>query len=104
GTPGAGRNERGREMKPAGKGLGRGLSALLGDDGDKRVFQTPRAAAPAAAPAPAPGPSAAELEALRRETFTLPIEFLKPGKFQPRRVFDEEALQQLAQSIREKGL
>jgi ParB family chromosome partitioning protein len=34
----------------------------------------------------------------------LPIEFLRPGKFQPRKHFDEEALAQLAQSIREKGL
>ncbi len=85
-------------MKPAGKGLGRGLSALLGDEPEAAP-----APAPSVAPA-APGPTAADLEALRRETFTLPIEFLKPGKFQPRRVFDEEALQQLAQSIREKGL
>jgi ParB family chromosome partitioning protein len=94
-----------KRPKP-GKGLGRGLSALLGDDGEKRQFQEPRANSAMAAPAPpaAPGPSAAELEALRRETFTLPIEFLRPGKFQPRKLFDEEALEQLAQSIREKGL
>jgi ParB family chromosome partitioning protein len=91
-----------KKPKPPSKGLGRGLSALLGDDGEKRVFQQPGVSV---APAPAaPGPSAAELEALRRETFTLPIEFLRPGKFQPRRRFDEEALEQLAQSIREKGL
>jgi ParB family chromosome partitioning protein len=94
-----------KRPKP-GKGLGRGLSALLGDDGEKRQFQEPRANSATTAPAPpaAPGPSAAELEALRRETFTLPIEFLRPGKFQPRKLFDEEALEQLAQSIREKGL
>ena len=88
-------------MKPAGKGLGRGLSALLGDEPDAAPA---RPAGGAAIAPPVPGPTAADLEALRRETFTLPIEFLKPGKFQPRRVFDEEALQQLAQSIREKGL
>ncbi|MGE0154918.1 MAG: ParB/RepB/Spo0J family partition protein [Reyranellaceae bacterium] len=94
-----------RKFKPPGKGLGRGLAALLGDDGEKRVFQEPRAGEGAPAPAAsAPGPSAAELEALRRETFTLPIEFLRPGRFQPRRHFDQESLQQLAQSIREKGL
>lgn len=92
-----------KKPKP-GKGLGRGLAALLGDDGEKRVFQEPRAAAVAPAPAAVPGPTAAEIEALRRETFTLPIEFLRPGKFQPRRIFDDGALQQLAQSIREKGL
>ncbi len=90
-----------RKVKPAGKGLGRGLSALLGDEPQAPSPPPPTTAAGAA---PAPGPSAAELEALRRETFTLPIEFLRPGRFQPRRVFDEEALQQLAQSIREKGL
>jgi len=84
-----------------GKGLGRGLSALLGDE-PAAAAQAPR---PAQAAAPAtPGPSAAELEALRRETFTLPIEFLRPGKFQPRRVFDEDGMAQLAQSIRTKGL
>lgn len=89
-------------MKPAGKGLGRGLSALLGEEPD--AAPAPRPQAGATGDAAAAGPTAADLEALRRETFTLPIEFLKPGKFQPRRVFDEEALQQLAQSIREKGL
>jgi ParB family chromosome partitioning protein len=90
-----------KRPKP-GKGLGRGLSALLGDDGERRQFQEPRTAGVVAPTAP--GPSAAEIEALRREAFTLPIEFLRPGKFQPRKHFDEESLQQLAQSIREKGL
>jgi len=92
-------------MKPAGKGLGRGLSALLGDEPDAAPAHPASDAPQTAAAGPtAPGPTAADLEALRRETFTLPIEFLRPGKFQPRRMFDEEALQQLAQSIREKGL
>ena len=92
-------------MKPAGKGLGRGLSALLGDEPDAAPARPASGAPQTGTPGPtAPGPSAADLEALRRETFTLPIEFLRPGKFQPRRLFDEEALQQLAQTIREKGL
>ena len=34
----------------------------------------------------------------------LPIEQLKPGSHQPRRVFDKEALKELAQSIKENGL
>jgi len=93
-----------RKFKPPGKGLGRGLSALLGDEGEAAPV-APRPAASGGTTAIAtPGLTAADLEALRRETFTLPIEFLRPGKFQPRRLFDEEALQQLAQSIREKGL
>lgn len=77
--------------KGLGKGLGRGLAALLGDE----------------APPPAAGPAAeapAEAAALRREADTLPIEFLRPGRFQPRTAFDPEQLAALAQSLREKGM
>jgi ParB family chromosome partitioning protein len=63
------------------RGLGRGLSALLGDD-----------AAPAAAPQDVAKPR------------TLPVAFLKPNRFQPRRTFREEDLRDLANSIREKGV
>lgn len=34
----------------------------------------------------------------------LPIECLTPGRFQPRQIFDEASLQELAQSIRSQGL
>ncbi|HVJ34449.1 MAG TPA: ParB/RepB/Spo0J family partition protein [Terriglobia bacterium] len=68
-------------------GLGRGLSALLGGD------EVPVAPEPVAASAPG---SAGQRHA--------PIEFLHPGKFQPRSVFDQEALEHLAQSIRENGV
>ena len=61
--------------------LGRGLSALLGgDDGEP--------------------PSGAALANAR----TVPIEFLHPSKLQPRSDFDDERLEQLAQSIREQGV
>ncbi len=62
------------------KGLGRGLDALLGDS---KAKEEPREAGP------------------KRE---LPIEFLTPNKDQPRRVFDQAAIDELAQSISEKGL
>ncbi|MBM3502642.1 MAG: ParB/RepB/Spo0J family partition protein [Alphaproteobacteria bacterium] len=61
------------------KGLGRGLSALLGDD-------DPPAAGPARTP---------------RE---LPIEFLRPNRFQPRQRFDDDPLDELTDSIREHGV
>ena len=70
------------------QGLGRGLSALLGGD------EVP--VAPAVPAAPAPVAAAAQRHA--------PIEFLHPGKFQPRHVFDPEMLESLAQSIRENGV
>ncbi|MFD2265342.1 ParB/RepB/Spo0J family partition protein [Lacibacterium aquatile] len=72
------------------KRLGKGLSALFGEAaGEPVVAQGPGAATPATS-TPAPR--------------TLPIASLQPGKFQPRRRFDEEALQALIGSIREQGV
>lgn len=63
--------------------LGRGLAALLGDDG-----------------AETPGMEAGVARLAR----SIPIAALSPGAGQPRRHFDEEALDALAQSIRERGM
>jgi ParB family chromosome partitioning protein len=70
-------------------GLGRGLSALLGND------EVPVASAASETAASAAAPSG------QRHA---PIEFLHPGKFQPRSIFDPEMLENLAQSIRENGV
>ncbi len=78
---------------PKPRGLGRGLSALLGDE------EVAATVAPAPAPqpvaAPAPRPSA-------RTPFTVPIAELRPGKFQPRTTF--EGLETLVDSVRHYGL
>lgn len=66
---------------PKRRGLGRGLSALLGDE---------------SAEATETGPA--------RAPRLLPIEHLRPSRFQPRRRMDEEGLQELAASIAERGL
>jgi len=61
------------------KGLGRGLDALLGSDA----------------------------EAPRRDkdaVGTLPVAAIRPGKYQPRTHMNEQALNELAASIREQGL
>ncbi len=68
-----------KEERP--RGLGRGLSALIGDE-----------AALTRGEVPAKG------------SRTLPVAFLKPGRFQPRKAFADEALAELAASIREKGV
>jgi len=70
-----------RKAKP---GLGRGLSALLGDN----VREEPVAGTPEAG------------SSVRK----LPVSALKPDPTQPRRHFDEEALEELAQSIKARGL
>ena len=67
-----------KEERP--RGLGRGLSALIGDE-----------AAPTRSEAP-------------KATRTLPVAFLRPGKFQPRKNFADDALADLAASVKEKGV
>src|SRR5437763_16621005 len=71
------RREEGRQ-----RGLGRGLSALIGEE------------APVA-PAGENGP---------RSQRTLPVGWLKPNPFQPRKAFAPEDLQDLANPIRQKGV
>jgi len=64
------------------RGLGRGLSALIGDE----------AAAVKGEPVN------------KKDLRSLPVAFLQPGRFQPRMTFDEQPLQELAASIKEKGV
>ncbi len=72
--------------KPARRsGLGRGLGALLGEAEEDYAQLSPQ-------------------NASSRERRTAPIEHLEAGPFQPRRIFDSEALTDLAQSIREHGI
>jgi ParB family transcriptional regulator, chromosome partitioning protein len=66
------------------KGLGRGLSALMADI-------QPVETAVAEAPAP-------------RGERLIPVERIAPNPDQPRRAFSEDALSELAASIREKGI
>ena len=67
------------------RGLGRGLSTLLGDNGIA-------AAANQAAPSE------------KREYQQIPVEWINVGPWQPRRKFDREQLDELAASIRQKGI
>ena len=70
------------------RALGRGLSALIGDEAVPTRGELQR------------GEAAAKPAGQR----TLPVAFLRPGKFQPRKRFAEEELRDLAESIREKGI
>ena len=78
--------------KPA---LGRGLGALLG--GNPSLTQTaPVPSISAAAPAAAPDP--------RDRVQRVPLNKIRPSALQPRKEFAAEALQELADSIREQGI
>jgi ParB family chromosome partitioning protein len=76
--------------KPAAKPapLGRGLSALFGDADTS--YQ--------------PKPVAFDARAEKGPPQKLPISWLAPGAYQPRRYFNEEALKGLADSIKERGI
>ncbi len=69
-----------KEERP--RGLGRGLSALIGDEA-----------------VPTRGEASS-----RAATRTLPVAFLRPGKFQPRKNFADDALADLTASVKEKGV
>ena len=62
-------------------GLGRGLEALMGGEAEDY----------------------ASLDKVRAAK-EIPVEFLKPNPFQPRHRFDPEDIEQLVQSVREKGV
>ena len=64
------------------RGLGRGLDALLGGD----------------------GPDTPPLTEQEGELRMLPIQQIQPGKYQPRRHWNDEALEELAASIKAQGL
>src|SRR5471030_2126953 len=64
------------------RGLGRGLSALIGEEA-----------------VPTRGETAAA-----RAAHKLPVAFLRPNKLQPRKRFAPEELNDLADSVREKGV
>ncbi|MFO1160000.1 MAG: ParB/RepB/Spo0J family partition protein [Reyranellaceae bacterium] len=83
---------------PKARGLGRGLSALLGDD------DVATAVAPATAQPPSEAPATARASAFvaNRPPATLPIGQLKAGKMQPRTSF--EGIDVLVDSIKEFGL
>ena len=42
--------------------------------------------------------------AAKKDARTLPVAFLRPGKYQPRKQFDEQPLADLAASVKEKGV
>jgi ParB family chromosome partitioning protein len=63
------------------RGLGRGLDALLGGDSSKKA-----------------------VDPVSTGLAEIPVEWIQPGKYQPRRIIDDEALQELASSIRAQGV
>jgi ParB family transcriptional regulator, chromosome partitioning protein len=85
------------------RGLGRGLDALLGNARPKQSDSHEDPLATAAA-TDSPASSTALLEPRDGDLRHLPIEFIKPGKYQPRLDMHPEGLEDLANSIRAQGV
>ncbi len=79
------------------RGLGKGLSALLGEEAEIENFRQPVGYVNKEIV----GAKAVETSA---DILRIPIEMIEPNPFQPRMNFDEEALQELAESIKSLGL
>ena len=75
--------------------LGRGLSALLGGGVDRDAI---------AAPAPVAGPVTEDAAPVGAGFTMIAIDKIVPNPGQPRRRFDDAALEALAISIQESGL
>ena len=85
--------------KNAPKGLGKGLSALLGDSAAIRAVGGMTAPSQTVGQ----GHEAGEARASSGAT-TIAIERISSGLYQPRAVFDEDSLNDLAESIRQHGI
>ncbi len=72
------------------KRLGRGLDAFI----SKKIAENKSVATPS--------PEKAPVE--NSELKKLPIEFLQPGQYQPRKIMTDEALEELAESIKAQGV
>lgn len=82
---------------PKKRNLGRGLDVLLGSNTDR---STPSAKSDG--PPAVPRDQASRSDGLTPNS--IQIGQIRPGKYQPRRKFDEEELESLANSIRDKGV
>ncbi|MCQ2551755.1 MAG: ParB/RepB/Spo0J family partition protein [Clostridia bacterium] len=96
-------------------GLGRGLGSLFGDNNitqtpvsiieDKKTEEKKPASAKSAAPKTTKAPAKTEEKNDAAEKVVyIGISDIKPNSAQPRKIFSEEALEELANSIKENGL
>lgn len=79
------------------RGLGKGLSALLGDAGDLDQLRSPVGYVNKAVVGTREPQDTADI-------LRIPVDMIEPNPFQPRMSFDQDALQELAASIRTFGL
>jgi ParB family chromosome partitioning protein len=102
------------KLTPRRGALGKGISSLLGDPDDDAApaAETPIAPTRGASSTSgsvsttvvAPTPSSTSRGPVEAEVLRLPIEVVDPNPQQPRKIFDDEALKELAASLRQDGV
>lgn len=88
------------------RGLGRGLDALFGEAKREETARgnVPTRGVPTPPPAPAAKQTMIETTSATGSPRKMSVERLTPGKFQPRRQFNDDAINQLADSIAVHGI
>ena len=94
------------------RGLGRGLSSLLGDGAATATMRDANHPAsnpensPLAAAVPAADAKTEQTAATLPQNAVrmLPVEWINPGPWQPRRLFEQDGLQELAASMQQQGV
>ena len=86
------------------RGLGRGLDALLASSKADAVATTPTEEAHSETSPSIESAPEAQGPATDGELRHLPVEWVQPGRYQPRRDIQPEALEELAASIKAQGL
>ena len=81
------------------RGVGKGLGALLGGDADLSSIRQPVGYVNKEIVSTTEQPKQATADVLR-----IPVDMIEPNPYQPRMSFDQEALEELADSIRTLGL
>ena len=80
------------------RGLGKGLGALLGEAGSMDNFRKPVGYVNKVHVVERTAPQD------KADVLMIPVDYIEPNPFQPRQSFDQEALEELAESIRTLGL
>jgi ParB family chromosome partitioning protein len=84
-------------MAKQNRGLGKGISALLGGDSDFTPLRQPVGYVNKEVVGQRPSQDTADV-------LRIPVDMIEPNPYQPRMSFDQEALEELADSVRTLGL